>query len=62
MILRIQLTCIQGGFTHAFVLEIENSEDRDYFVFEDAVHLKFVAESKEVVARVHIVDFDTHTF
>ena len=48
---------MKNGFTHAFVLEFENEEDRDFYVREDEVHLAFVASMKDFVDGAQILDY-----
>ncbi|KAF4552073.1 Hypothetical protein D9617_11g009200 [Elsinoe fawcettii] len=48
---------LQGGFTHGFVYEFDNEEDRDYYVKDDPAHLDFVASIKDVVQGARVVDF-----
>lgn len=48
---------LQGGFTHGFVFEFENEEDRDYYVAKDPVHQEFVGFVKELVQNIRAVDF-----
>ncbi|PHH64470.1 hypothetical protein CDD81_4545 [Ophiocordyceps australis] len=47
----------QDGFTHAFVVEFESQQDRDYYVRHDPAHKAFVSEAMPRLARAHIVDF-----
>lgn len=47
----------QGGFTHAFVYEFENEEDRKYYLEKDPAHLEFVASIGDLVQNVRVVDF-----
>ncbi|KAI0165332.1 dabb-domain-containing protein [Hypoxylon sp. FL1284] len=50
---------LQNGYTHAFFVEIENNEDRKYFLTEDPAHQEFLASIVGVVDKVQILDF-TH--
>ena len=47
---------VQGGFSHAFVMEFESVEDRDYYVKEDPVHLAFVKSLDGIVQNVRVRD------
>ncbi|GAB7337317.1 hypothetical protein MBLNU457_g2674t2 [Dothideomycetes sp. NU457] len=47
----------QGGFTHGFVFEFENDEDRDYYLTKDKVHLEFVSHIGDLVQNIRVVDF-----
>lgn len=48
---------VKHGFTHAFVVEFESEEDRDYYVKSDEAHLAFVAGVGGLVADAQVVDF-----
>lgn len=56
------LTANQGAFSHGFVSEFDNEEDRKYYLEKDPVHLEFVASLKDVVQNVRVVDFVPGTF
>jgi Stress responsive A/B Barrel Domain len=43
--------------THAFVAEFANSEDRDYYVSKDPVHLALNEKVKHLIERVQVIDF-----
>lgn len=47
----------QHGFTHAFVLEFDNEEDRTFYVFKDPAHLAFVASTNDVVEDAQVLDY-----
>ncbi|ODH50874.1 hypothetical protein GX48_03016 [Paracoccidioides brasiliensis] len=53
---------LQDGITHAFVVEFENDEDRDYYAKNDPAHLGFVGSLGEVVEKVRVVDFADGVF
>ncbi|KAL2828070.1 hypothetical protein BJY01DRAFT_241017 [Aspergillus pseudoustus] len=48
---------VQGGITHAFVVEFETAADRDYYVAEDPVHQEFVKSLGGLVQKAQVVDF-----
>lgn len=56
------LTLFQGGFTHGFVSEFQNEEDRKYYLEKDPAHLEFVASLKDVIQNVRVVDFEPGKF
>ncbi|EOA91147.1 hypothetical protein ACJQWK_11239 [Exserohilum turcicum] len=47
-----------GNSTHGFVVEFENEEDRDYYVFKDPVHQEFIKFAGEVASGVRVVDYE----
>ena len=49
---------LQGAFTHAFISEFQNAEDRKYYLEKDPAHLEFVASLESVVENVRVVDFE----
>ena len=51
------LAVVQNGFTHAFVVEFENEQDRDFYVKEDEAHLAFVASLEGLVDGVQVLDY-----
>ncbi|WEW59210.1 hypothetical protein PRK78_004679 [Emydomyces testavorans] len=53
---------IQNGITHAFVVEFENAQDRDYYVQEDPAHQAFVKSVGSVLEKAHVVDFTEGVF
>lgn len=55
-------TVQQGAFTHGFVSEFQNAEDRKYYLEQDPEHLAFVASLKNVVMNVRVVDFEPGKF
>ncbi|KAI1376915.1 dabb-domain-containing protein [Hypoxylon crocopeplum] len=48
---------INNGITHAFVVEFESVEDRDYYVNTDPSHQVFKALIADRVEKVIVVDF-----
>ena len=48
--------------THAFIVEFENKEDRDYYAKEDPSHKAFVKELLKVTSNVLVVDFTPGVF
>lgn len=48
--------------THAFVMEFESAEDRDYYVHDDPVHTEFKKLAGEVLEKVQVVDFTNGMF
>ncbi|KAL3459054.1 hypothetical protein BJX64DRAFT_291597 [Aspergillus heterothallicus] len=48
---------VQGGITHAFVVEFASATDRDYYVASDPVHQGFVKSLDGLVERAQVVDF-----
>ncbi|KAF2479117.1 hypothetical protein BDY17DRAFT_327908 [Neohortaea acidophila] len=53
---------LQGAFTHGFVSEFQNQEDRKYYLEQDPEHLAFVATLKNVVMNVRVVDYEPGKF
>ncbi|KAL6710815.1 hypothetical protein ACN47E_007872 [Coniothyrium glycines] len=47
-----------GSSSHGFVVEFENAEDRDYYVYRDPAHQEFVKFVGNVVAGVKVVDYE----
>jgi hypothetical protein len=56
------LTAIQEGLTHAFVVEFNSVEDRDYYSKEDPRHAAFGEHVGKVAERVVVVDFSNSKF
>ncbi|MCJ1482633.1 hypothetical protein MMC06_002799 [Schaereria dolodes] len=52
----------QGGFSHGFVVEFENEEDRKYYLEQDPAHLGFVKTLDGIMERVRIVDYEPGVF
>ena len=50
-------TLVQAGFTHAFVMEFANEEDRDYYAAEDQAHLEFKKSVRPMLERVENLDY-----
>lgn len=48
---------VKNGFTHAFVVEFESEEDRDYYVKTDEAHSAFAAILRSLAAGLQVVDF-----
>ncbi|KAM5447009.1 hypothetical protein MaudCBS49596_006189 [Microsporum audouinii] len=48
---------IQGGMTHAFVVNFASKEDRDYYVQKDPLHQEFVRSAGEALEKAQVVDF-----
>ncbi|BCS25823.1 Dabb family protein [Aspergillus puulaauensis] len=53
---------LQGGITHAFVVEFSSSEDRDYYVEKDPAHLEFVGTLKGIVEKAQVIDYTAGVF
>lgn len=47
----------EDGFTHAFISEFENPEDRKYFSESDPAHMAFIASMEGIVEKRQVVDF-----
>ncbi|MCJ1476497.1 hypothetical protein MMC13_005163 [Lambiella insularis] len=47
----------QGGFSHGFVVHLENEEDRAYYLEKDPAHLAFGKFIDGIVQRVRVVDY-----
>jgi len=58
----IVLIAYKGGITHAFIVEFESKEHRDYYVNEDLAHTAFKEIAGKVVERVQVVDFTDGVF
>jgi hypothetical protein len=52
----------KNGITHAFVVEFENVEDRDYYVQHDPAHRAFVQSLDGVMEKVQVIDFSNGVF
>ena len=50
-------TLVQNGFTHAFVFEFENEDDRNFYVKQDEAHLAFVATLEGFINGVQVLDY-----
>lgn len=53
---------LQAGITHAFVVEFESEEDREYYVKKDPAHAAFVQELSKVVVKAQVIDFTPEVF
>jgi hypothetical protein len=53
---------LQHGATHAFVVEFENEQDRDYYVNEDPAQASFVLEVLQRLDKATILDFSPGRF
>ncbi|KAL6246809.1 hypothetical protein RBB50_006116 [Rhinocladiella similis] len=54
----ISIESLQKGYSHVFMLEFANEQDRNWYVNEDPVHKRFgVDELTGVVEDVMVVDF-----
>ncbi|KAK1226467.1 hypothetical protein PQX77_010551 [Marasmius sp. AFHP31] len=52
----------QGGVTHVFIFEFENTKDRGYYVEEDPAHKELKNSLEGVVNVVRVVDFEPGQF
>jgi hypothetical protein len=52
-----QIDSIQGGITHAFVVEFENTADRDYYCKEDPIHQEFVRSLSGIIEKAQAIDY-----
>ncbi|CAM1509130.1 Fc.00g028690.m01.CDS01 [Cosmosporella sp. VM-42] len=50
------------GITHAFVVEFESVEDRDYYVKKDPEHLAFIKSLGGVLVKPQVIDFTPGVF
>lgn len=48
---------VQNGFTHAFIFEFQNEEDRNFYVKQDEAHLAFVATLEGLVDGAQVLDY-----
>ncbi|KAK2606261.1 hypothetical protein QQS21_003309 [Conoideocrella luteorostrata] len=53
---------MQHGATHAFIVEFESVQDRDYYVNEDPAHSAFVKEVLQSLDKATILDFSPGVF
>ncbi|ETS73618.1 hypothetical protein PFICI_14564 [Pestalotiopsis fici W106-1] len=53
---------IANGFTHAFISQFDNEDDRAYYLSEDPAHLGFVKSIGEIVDLVQVIDFTPGVF
>ena len=56
------VSIIQNGMSHAFVVEFENVEDRDYYVNDNPVHDEFKKLAGKVLEKAQVVDFTDGIF
>ncbi|KAF1978063.1 dabb-domain-containing protein [Bimuria novae-zelandiae CBS 107.79] len=49
-------------YTHAFVVEFEDAEDRDYYVDKDPAHNEFKNHVGELLAHLQVVNFEPGNF
>ncbi|PNY27358.1 Uncharacterized protein TCAP_02718 [Tolypocladium capitatum] len=47
----------EDGLTHAFVVEFQSQEDRDYYVRQDPAHNAFVENVLQKLVQARIMDF-----
>ncbi|KAJ5726088.1 uncharacterized protein N7483_007445, partial [Penicillium malachiteum] len=47
----------QNGMTHGFVSQFETREDRDFFLFQDPIHLALDVKISHVIERFIALDF-----
>jgi hypothetical protein len=52
----------QNPFTHAFVVEFESAEDRDYYVDKDPAHTEFKKFIFDLLGHIQVVDFEPGNF
>jgi hypothetical protein len=52
----------KNGITHAFVVEFENAQDRDYYIQQDPAHQAFVQSVGNMLEKAQIVDFTEGVF
>lgn len=52
----------KGGFTHVFLMEFENEEQRDYYQTKDPVHKEFIKTVMPMVKNGLGVDFVAGVF
>lgn len=50
--------CLQGPFTHGFVVQFETEADRDYYVSEDPAHQDFIKFAGEILQNVKVIDYE----
>ena len=53
---------LADGFTHAFVVEFESVEDRDYYVKKDPAHAAFLKSLGGVLVKPLVIDFTAGAF
>ncbi|KAK3901768.1 stress responsive A/B barrel domain-containing protein [Staphylotrichum tortipilum] len=53
---------LQGGLTHAFVVQFANPDDRNYYVEKDPAYRAFKETIDPLVEKVTVLDFTHGTF
>ncbi|KAH9904443.1 stress responsive A/B barrel domain protein [Xylariomycetidae sp. FL2044] len=53
---------LQNGLTHSFIFQFENEEDRKHYLEKDPAHLEFVANLRDRVDQVQVIDFTPGVF
>lgn len=53
---------LQNGFTHIFISEFENEEDRAYYLEKDPAHLEFGRSISGLVSKLQVTDFTPGVF
>ncbi|OCK97770.1 uncharacterized protein K441DRAFT_685414 [Cenococcum geophilum 1.58] len=53
---------IQNGITHAFIVEFESAEDRDYYINDDPAHDEFKKLAGKVLEKAQVIDFTDGVF
>ncbi|CAF9934067.1 MAG: hypothetical protein HETSPECPRED_009095 [Heterodermia speciosa] len=53
---------LQNGFTHVFVMEFENEQDRNFYVEQDEAHLAVVASLGALVDGSQVLDYTPGKF
>lgn len=52
----------QHGITHAFVVQFDSVEDRDYYVQKDPAHAAFVQSIIPYLTKPYVIDFTPGEF
>ncbi|KAK4187126.1 stress responsive A/B barrel domain-containing protein [Podospora australis] len=53
---------LQDGFTHAFVVQFDNTDDRNYYIEQDPAHKAFQKEVDPILEKVTVLDFTKGVF
>ena len=53
---------MQGGFTHGFVVEFFDVDDRDYYINGDPAHKAFVEKNSPRFEDVRVIDYEKGVF
>ncbi|KAF2692273.1 stress responsive A/B barrel domain protein [Lentithecium fluviatile CBS 122367] len=53
---------LQEGISHAFIVQFQSNEDRDYYVNEDPVHQAFKDAAGAYLEKAVVVDFQEGVF